>query len=195
MTIPLARPNPASSFSSLLDQLKEDWQTHDRALMSPGFHAVATHRFGVWAEPRPGLAGKILTASYKWLNIVLIRNVYGTEIPLTTTLGRRVKIGHHQGVVLGHSTVVGNDCLIRQNVTLGQSSDEGRDDDQPVLGDRVELGAGATIVGPVKVGDDARIGPGAVVTRNVPSGATAFAPPARILKAPAPAATDAATDT
>ncbi len=186
---PLLDPGAIPPFSALVDQVKEDWNTHDQAFMSPGFHAVATHRFGVWTAKQQGPTAKLLRSIYKWVNILVIRNVYGTEISDTTVLGRRVKIGHHQGVVLGYSTIIGDDCLIRQGVTLGQSNDEGRVNDQPVLGSRVELGAGAAIVGRVSIGDDARIGPGAVVTRNVPAGAIAFAPPARIIEA-APTLTD-----
>ena len=127
---------------------------------------------------------KLAGAVYRFLNTMLIRNVYGVEISRTTVIGRRLRIPHHQGVILGYDTVIGDDCLVRQGVTLGQSNDEGRQHDQPVVGDRVEFGAGATVVGPVRIGDDARIGPGAIVTRHVPASATAFASPARILRAP-----------
>ena len=96
-------------------------------------------------------------------------------------------IGHHQGVILGTSAVIGDDCLVRQNVTLGQSNDEHRENDMPVVGNNVHLGAGATVIGPVRIGDGARIGPGAIVSRNVPAGATVFAPPARTIAPPDPA--------
>jgi serine O-acetyltransferase len=165
--------------------LREDWERHDRSLLMPGLHALWVHRIGVWARQQPWPVRKVVGAVYGLVNRVVIRNVYGVEISRTTVIGRRLRIGHHQGVILGYDAVIGDDCLVRQGLTLGQSNDEGREHDQPVVGDRVEFGAGATVVGPVRIGDDARIGPGAVVTRRVPASATAFAPPARILRAPA----------
>ena len=162
--------------------IREDWETHGRALSSPGLHALVLHRVGVWAIRRPALIRLPVRAVYAALNKMLIRNVYGVEIAWSTVIGRRLRIGHHQGVILGYDTVIGDDCLVRQNLTLGQSNDEGRKQDQPVVGDRVEFGAGATVIGPVRIGDGARIGPGAVITTNVPAGATAFATPARVLK-------------
>ena len=164
--------------------LREDWERHDRSFLMPGLHALWVHRIGVWAGRQPTPVRLVVSALYGVVNKVLIRNVYGVEISRSTVIGRRLRIGHHQGVVLGYAAVIGDDCLVRQGLTLGQSNDEGRRNDQPVVGDRVEFGAGATVVGPVKIGDDARIGPGAVVTRGVPPSATAFAPPARILRAP-----------
>jgi len=168
----------------LLALLREDVETHERFLTRPGLHALVVYRIGAWAADQPPWLRYPVGLLYRLVNTLLIRNVYGTEIGRTTVIGRRVKLGHHQGVVLGYSTVIGDDCLIRQGVTLGQSNDEGRGDDQPVVGNGVEFGAGATVIGRVRIGDGARIGPNALVTRNVPAGAVAFAPPARIIAPP-----------
>lgn len=172
----------------LRELIKEDWVRHSRNPLLPGLHALVLHRIAVWAAHQPQPLRGVVTAVYAALNQALVRNVYGIEISRTTVIGRRLRIGHHQGVILGFSAVIGDDCLVRQNVTLGQSNDEGRLDDQPRIGNGVQFGAGATVVGRVKIGDGARIGPGAVVTRNVPAGATAFAAPARVLKPAAPSA-------
>lgn len=177
---------------SLLQILREDWGTHSHSLTMPGFHALAVHRVSVWGARQPLLVRLVVSAIVGRLNVLLIRNVYGVEISPTTVIGRRLRIGHHQGVVLGYDSVIGDDCLVRQNVTLGQSNDEGRQDDQPRVGNGVQFGAGATVVGPVRIGDGARIGPGAVVTTHVPAGATAFAAPARVLKPAAPSTQDSA---
>lgn len=170
----------------LVQLIKEDWIAHHRRALLPGFHAMVVHRIGVWARQQPWVVRKPLGLFYEVVNTVLIRGVYGVEIARTTRIGRRVCIGHHQGVVLGTSAVIGDDCLIRQNVTLGQSNDEHRENDMPVVGNDVQFGAGAIVIGPVRIGDGARIGPGAVVSRNVPAGATAFAPPARTIAPPDP---------
>jgi len=157
--------------------LREDLATHDGAFASPGFQALAVHRLQVWAQTR----GPLLRAATKWLNILLIRNVYGVELHPTTKIGRRVRIGHHQSVVIGFGVTIGDDCIIRQGLTLGLATDDSPAEHQPVVGDRVQFGANATVVGRVRIGDDARIGPGSVITRNVPAGATTFAQPARVI--------------
>lgn len=180
----MSGPQAECSGLSLRAQLREDWERHGRSLLMPGLHALALHRVGVWARRQPWPVRQAVGALYGLLNATLARNVYGIEISRSTVIGRRLRIGHHQGVVLGYSTVIGDDCLVRQGVTLGQSNDENHGDDQPRVGDRVEFGVGCTVLGPVRIGDGARIGPGAVVTRHVPAGATAFAPPARILPPP-----------
>ncbi|WP_219414384.1 serine O-acetyltransferase [Pseudonocardia nigra] len=145
----------------------------------PGLHALVVHRIGAWRRRQPAPV-RIPVGLVYWVLKTLIRNLYGTEIYDTTVIGRRVKIGHHQGVVLGSSAVIGDDVLIRQNVTLGQGA--GDDTGQPRIGNGVTLGPGAVITGAVTIGDGARIGPGAIVVTDVPAGAIAFASPARILK-------------
>lgn len=180
-----------NSSLSLGKLIHEDWETHSRSMSMPGFQALVVHRLSVWAARQPTVVGLPVSLVLAVVNRLLIRNVYGVEIARSTAIGRRLRIGHHQGVILGYDTVIGDDCLVRQNVTLGQSNDEGRAQDQPVIGNRVEFGAGATVIGSITVGDGARIGPGAIVLTNLPAGATAFAPPARVMKAP-PAADGAA---
>jgi serine O-acetyltransferase len=167
---------------SLREQLVEDWVTHDRCVMAPGFHVVAVHRIGVWARSQSLPVRKVVGMLYKLLDVAVIRGFYGVELTRTAVLGRRVKIGHHQAIVIGDAVVIGDDCLIRQSLTLGQTGDPDRPVDQPIVGNGVQFGAGAIVIGPVRIGDGARIGPGAVVTTNVPPGAIAFAAPARVMK-------------
>ena len=111
-----------------------------------------------------------------------MRNIYGIDLHDTARVGRRVRIGHHGPIIVGGAAVVGDGCLIRQNVTIGLSQD---DSGSPRLGRNVQIGPGAVIVGDITIGDGARIGPNAVVLVDVPAGATAFAPPARQLPAKA----------
>ena len=85
------------------------------------------------------------------------------------------------GVVIGETTVVGDNCTIYQNVTLGGTGkDVGKR--HPTLGNNVLVGSGAKVLGPFTVGDNARIAAGAVVLREVPANATAVGVPARIVK-------------
>lgn len=181
---------PSQPDMGLRQLIREDWETHGRSLLMPGLHALVVHRFGVWAHQQVWPVRKAAGLVYHALNTLIVRNVYGVEISRSTVIGRRLRIGHHQGVVLGYSAILGDDCLVRQGLTLGQSNDEGRADDQPRVGDGVHFGAGAIVVGPVRIGNGARIGPGAVVTTHVPAGATAFAAPARLIR-PQPRPTEA----
>lgn len=116
----------------------------------------------------------------------MVRNVYGIEIPRTTSLGHRVKIAHQSGIVIHPDAVIGDDCVIRQNVSIGAAAgDAARFTGQaPVLGRNVSVGAGAVIVGGITVGDNAVIGPNVTVISNVPEGARVMAAPPRTFKLP-----------
>jgi serine O-acetyltransferase len=100
-------------------------------------------------------------------------------------IGRRFKLYHGSGTVIGETAVVGNDCVLFHGVTLGLASvDDWRPGARlhPKLGDRVCVYAGATLVGPITVGDGATIGAHAVVLTDVPAGALAVGVPARIVQ-------------
>jgi serine O-acetyltransferase len=166
------------SLRALVALMREDWETHDRALSDPGLQIVLLQRVGAWRLGlRPGLPRKSLSFVYRTLNW-LLQNMYGTFIRDTTRLGRRVRIGHHNGILIQGEAVVGDGCLIRHNVTIGLATGAGG---APRLGRDVEVGVGAVVIGAVTIGDGARIGPNAVVLTDVAAGETAFAPPARRL--------------
>ncbi|MEP6562539.1 MAG: DapH/DapD/GlmU-related protein [Nakamurella sp.] len=119
---------------------------------------------------------------HRLINRLLIQIVYGTEIDDQAFIGRRVLIGHHVGVQIPGFSVIGDDSVIRHNVTLGFTGTAAKRHDVPRIGRRVEIGTGATMLGPITIGDDAKIGPHSLVMVNVPAGATAFSQPARILR-------------
>jgi len=162
-------------------QLKEDWIAHERDWTKPGFRAVAVYRFGVW---RMSLEPKILRAPFSILYRALyrkVRNTYGIELPYTVQLGRRVVIEHQSGIVIHGYCSIGDDCIIRQGVTMGNRYLD-RPLDAPKLGMRVNVGAGAKIFGNVTIGDDVNIGANAVVLSDIPAGKTAVGIPAKILE-------------
>ncbi len=107
-----------------------------------------------------------------------LRFVFCCFIPYQTKIGKNVHFGHNgMGIVLHKDCVIGNNVEIDQHVTLG-----GRKDDKvPIIGDNVRIGAGAKILGGVKIGDNAKIGANAVVITDVPNGSTAVGVPARII--------------
>jgi serine O-acetyltransferase len=163
--------------TGLIAQLKEDLEGYD-SWTRPGFQAVAAHRIGVWRWRLRPAARAPVTAAYRVAQL-LVRNVYGIELTSRTRVGRRLRLAHHGGVTLHPGVVIGDDCLIRHNVTIGVAVDDATA--APRLGDRVEVGAGAVIIGGITIGDDARIGPNAVVTTNVPARGMAVATPARVI--------------
>ena len=164
----------------LLSQIKEDWIAHKRDWTRPGFRAIASYRFGVWRMTvNPKILRAPLSIVYRWM-YRKCRNVYGIELPYTAKLGRRVIFEHQHGIVIHGASVIGDDCIIRQGVTLGNKSLD-RPDDAPTLGHRVNVGAGAKILGAVTIGDDAGIGANSVVLRDVPADSIAVGIPARIM--------------
>lgn len=124
---------------------------------------------------------KLLRAPFSVLYRMLfrrVRNVYGIELPYSVKLGRRV-VFEHQGAVVIHGDVeIGDDCVIRQGVTIGNKSLD-RPLDAPKLGCRVNVGAGAKVLGAVTIGDDAAIGANAVVLHDVSAGALVVGIPAQ----------------
>lgn len=141
---------------------------------------MAVYRFGVW---RMGVKSKLLRAPLSVLYRMLyrrVRNVYGIELPYSATVGRRVIFEHQSGVVIHGAAVIGDDCVIRQNVTLGIRRED-EPDQAPRLSRGVSVGAGAVLLGGIDVGDGASIGANAVVVKDVPAGATAVGVPAKIL--------------
>lgn len=164
---------------SLIDIVREDLRAHGGDWTKPGFRALAVYRFGVWRMSiRPKLVRAPLSLLYRHF-YRHVRNHYGIELPYSATVGRRVIFEHQSGVVVHGASVIGDDCIIRQNCTLGIRRVD-RPTEAPILGRGVDLGAGAVILGNVRIGDGARIGANAVVLADVPSGALAVGVPAQI---------------
>jgi serine O-acetyltransferase len=175
------RPEPAPGFWTLV---KEDYIVNGCDWTRPGFRAMFMYRFGVWRMSKPKILRMPLSVLYRWMHR-RVRNRYGIEIHYTTKIGRRCRIGHQHGIVIHEHATIGDDCTIRQGVTIGAAA-EYSVADAPVLGNHVDIGAGAMILGKVTIGDHARIGPNAVIMMNVPPHATAFAQPARVITPPKP---------
>ena len=104
-----------------------------------------------------------------------------SDIDPRAELGSRLKLPHPNGVVSHEDAIIGDDCMIMQQVTIGMIGNG----EVPVLGNGIYIGAGAKIIGKVKIGDGARIGANAVVTHDVPSGCTAVGVPAKLIERPA----------
>jgi serine O-acetyltransferase len=165
---------------SFLELLREDLRTHGGTIFEQGFWAVAVHRFGNW---QASFRWKVVRAPLRLLYRVMflfVECAAGISLPSTIRLGRRVRIWHHSGIIL-LARSIGNDVQIRQNTTMGIAS-VARHLEVPTIGDRVDIGCGACILGGVTVGDDSKIGANAVVLIDVPAGSTAVGVPARIVR-------------
>jgi len=139
----------------------------------PGFHAVLMHRLThiLWNNGLPWLA-RVLSNLARWFT--------GIEIHPGATIGRRFFIDHGMGVVIGETAEIGDDCTLYHGVTLGGTSWE-KGKRHPTLGNDVVIGAGAKVLGPIRIGDDVRIGSNAVVIRDVHDGATVVGVPGRVV--------------
>lgn len=169
------------SLNALWEQIKEDWVMHGRDWTKPGFRAVFAHRFGVW---RMGIQMKFLRAPLSLLYRMMyrkVRNTYGIELPYTVKLGRRVIIEHQGCIVIHGNCTIGDDSIIRQGVTMGLRHLD-KPLEAPILGCRVNVGAGAKIFGNIHIGDDVNIGANAVVLNSVPSGCTVVGIPGKIVR-------------
>jgi serine O-acetyltransferase len=169
----------------LLRLLAEDLRTHDGDVFEQGFWAVAVHRFGNWRMGLPRLVRPPFTILYRVL-FKVVEWTCGITLPYTTSLGRRVRIWHHGGMIL-HARSIGDDVHIRHNTTFGVAR-RGRNTGIPTIGDRADIGCGVCVLGNVTVGHDAVIGANSVVLDDVPPGAVAVGAPARVVRPRAEAA-------
>ena len=142
-------------------------------LCYPGLHALIAYRFAhrlyKWKIP---LFPRII--SY------LTRIVTGIEIHPGARIGRRFFIDHGEGVVIGETTIIGDDVLIYQQVTLGGTGKESGKR-HPTLGNNVIVGAGAKVLGNITIGNSVRIGAGSVVVEDVPECSTVVGVPGRVV--------------
>ena len=167
--------NPAGiGFAALV---AEDFRTHNRAPFSQGFWALFWHRFGNlrmgWPKPL-----RLVGTPLYWTGFKLTEWLCNIHLPYVVQIGRRVRLEHFGMILVARS--IGDDVVIRQNCTMGVKSDRTLNQ-HPVIGNRVEIGAGAVIVGGVRIGDGATVGANAVVIADVPEGATVGGIPARVL--------------
>ena len=163
----------------MFENLREDWRTYNRQLSRQGLWIMPVYRLGRW---RYSIRARWLrlpfSALYKFLK-PLSEILTGIELPCEVTLGRRFRIDHFGGIVISGDAVFGDDCIVRNGVTVGLRH-TGRSG-SPVIGNRVDIGAGAKILGPIHIGDDVVIGANAVVLTDVPASSIAVGVPARIL--------------
>ncbi|MBF0662482.1 MULTISPECIES: serine O-acetyltransferase EpsC [unclassified Rhodococcus (in: high G+C Gram-positive bacteria)] len=145
----------------------------ENAIVYSGLHAIWSHRIAhkMWAVPALRGPARVLAQFTRFLT--------GIEIHPGATIGRRFFIDHGMGVVIGETAEIGDDVMLYHGVTLGGRALVKRKR-HPTLGNRVTVGAGAKILGPVVIGDDSAVGANAVVTHDVPPDSVATGIPATV---------------
>lgn len=160
----------------MFDNIRADLQAHGGRWGAQGFWALVVYRFGRWRYGvKPVWLRKLMSlvyrVMYKWVQIVS-----GIELPCEVEIGRGFVIDHFGGIVISGYAKFGDNCRIRNGVVVGLSRVE--DPCAPVIGNNVDIGAGAKLLGRITIGDNVRIGANAVVVSDVPSDSIAMGVPA-----------------
>lgn len=162
----------------MFDNIRHDLQAYRGDFGAQGFWVMLVYRFGRWRYGvRPVLLRKLMSLHYKIL-YKLVQIVTGIELPCEVEIGRNFVIDHFGGVIVSGFAKFGNDCRIRNGVVVGLAHTD--DPCAPVIGDNVDIGAGAKVLGRIRIGNNVHIGANAVVTRDVPDDCIAVGVPAVI---------------
>lgn len=162
----------------MFDHIRADLKAHGGDWGAQGFWALLVYRFGRWRySVRPALLRKPLSLIYKIL-YKFIQIITGIELPCEVPIGPGFVIEHSGGIVVSGFARFGARCRIRNGVVIGLSRVE--EPCAPSFGDDVDVGAGAKVLGPVRIGHRVRIGANAVVITDVPDDCIAVGVPARI---------------
>lgn len=137
---------------------------------------MLVYRFGRWRYGiRPLLLRKLFSALYK-ISFKMIQILTGIELPCEAEVGRNFVIDHFGGIIVSGYARIGDNCRIRNGVTIGLRRVEEKV--APIIGDNVDIGAGAKLLGPIRVGNNVIVGANAVVISDVPDDSIAVGVPA-----------------
>ena len=166
----------------MFENIREDWRTYEGDLTRQGLGVMLVYRFGRWRyniqQPWLRLPFSFIYKILKLLSQILT----GIDLPCEVQVGRRLIIEHFGDIIISGDTVIGDDVIIRNGVTIGlkHTGIAGA----PVIGNRVDIGAGAKILGSIRIGDDVAIGANAVVLKDIPANSLAVGVPAIIKPRP-----------
>jgi len=162
----------------MFDNIRQDFRNHGGSLGAQGFWVMAVYRFGRWRYGvRPALLRKLMSLAYH-VAYKLVQVLTGIELPCEVEIGRNFVIDHFGGIVVSGYAKFGDDCRIRTGVVVGLA----RVDDPcaPVIGNHVDIGTGAKLIGRIRIGNNVLIGANAVVVTDVPDDSIAVGVPAAI---------------
>lgn len=160
----------------MFDNIRQDLEAHGGKWGAQGFWAMVIYRFGRWRyKVRPTLLRKVLSLIYRIL-YKLIQILTGIELPCEVDVGRNFVIDHFGGIIISGYAKFGDNCRIRNGVVVGlRHVDE---PSAPVIGNNVDIGSGAKVLGPISIGNNVAIGANAVVITDVPDDCVATGIPA-----------------
>jgi serine O-acetyltransferase len=162
----------------MFENIRADFNAHGRDAGAQGFWAMVIYRFGRWRYGvRPALLRKLFSLVYKVL-YKFIQIITGIELPCEATVGRNFVIDHFGGIIVSGYARFGDNCRIRNGVVVGLRRVE--EPAAPIIGNNVDIGAGAKVLGPIRIGDNSIIGANAVVIEDVPENSIAIGVPAII---------------
>ena len=158
------------------DHIRADFRAHDRKIGAQGFWVMLVYRYGRWRYTvRPGWLRKIFSLVYHVL-FKCVQILTGIELPCEVELGDNFVIDHFGGIVISGYARFGANCRIRNGVVVGLKNVD--EPIAPIFGDNVDIGAGAKVLGPIRIGNNVRIGANAVVLCDVPDNHVAVGVPA-----------------
>lgn len=146
--------------------------------------AIAVYRFGRRVDARRRGPVKWVLSKFYWAVYRVVETLTGITLPKECTIGPGLRIWHFGNIIVHSNSIIGAGCTIRHGVTIGSRRDDGP---APVLGDDVDLGAYAQVLGGIHVGSHSRIGAMTLVLKDVPPGATVVGNPGRIVARDTPA--------
>jgi serine O-acetyltransferase len=160
----------------MFDNIRSDLAAHQHKWGAQGFWAMVIYRFGRWRYTvRPALIRKPLSFLYKFL-YKMVQILTGIELPCEAVVGKNFVIDHFGGVIISGYARFGDNCRIRNGVVVGLRHVD--DPCAPQIGDNVDIGAGAKVLGNIRIGNNVAIGANAVVLIDVPDDHVAYGVPA-----------------
>lgn len=173
--LPRARSTPSLMFKNI----RQDLRAHGGAWGAQGFWVLMVYRFGRWRYGvRPVILRKLFSLIYHVL-FKLVQVVTGIELPCEVEIGRNFVIDHFGGIIISGYAKFGDNCRVRNGVVIGLQRVE--EPCAPVIGDNVDIGSGAKVLGPIKIGNNVIVGANAVVLCDVPDNSLVVGVPARII--------------
>lgn len=167
----------------MFDNIKADLKSYQGDFGAQGFWVMVVYRFGRWRYGvRPALLRKIFSFIYKIL-YKMMQILTGIELPCEADIGNNFIIDHFGGIVVSGYAKLGDNCRIRNGVVIGLKNVE--EIGAPVIGNNVDIGAGAKVLGKITIGNNVLIGANAVVISDVPDNSIAVGVPA-VIKARKP---------
>lgn len=162
----------------MFEHIKADLQSYQGDYGAQGFWAMVVYRFGRWRyQVKPAILRKFFSFIYKVL-YKFVQIITGIELPCEVEIGSHFIIDHFGGIVVSGYAKIGDHCRIRNGVVIGLKNVE--EPGAPELGDHVDIGAGAKVLGKIKIGNNVLIGANAVVITDVPDNSIAVGVPAKI---------------